>query len=432
MSSLPRVSRRAVLGVVFGLIGFGFSAGLLARSYRSAVGANSPGEAVERFLVALENGDALGVAQVLQPDEGRVFAPDAEPMMRQLRRFGSLAQSPNSPTVSSSTRRWQLASVSSSFASAGGAQAKVEVLFPDYPKGVQKADRITRTLDEGRTGRWVRHFLSTTGKKVDRSVVLVTIRSESRWYVSLTRTAGQAWDRLAARKVQSSKNINRQAPIVHPLKPEEAARGADSAEQAVQDWLDALADLDYQMLRARTNPLEAAAFPLEAINTVWGGRVGKLRRQFDLSVADSTGSMKRRSSRFGTQVVVPVTFRDAKFALTEPGAEPFVAQYHEGCLVILSGGKATKHCGRQISRFGEQFSIPVSAATIDRFVSRVDALAAARRSLPGFVVVRRDGKWFVSPTQTLLLNLGEGLSNAKRADIEALADDLANAISSEH
>ena len=80
MSSLPRVSRRAVLGVVFGLIGFGFSAGLLARSYRSAVGANSPGEAVERFLVALENGDALGVAQVLQPDEGRVFAPDAEPI----------------------------------------------------------------------------------------------------------------------------------------------------------------------------------------------------------------------------------------------------------------------------------------------------------------------------------------------------------------
>jgi hypothetical protein len=100
-------------------------------------------------------------------------------------------------------------------------------------------------------------------------------------------------------------------------------------------------------------------------------------------------------------------------------------------LVVLSGAKATKHCGRQIPKFGEQFSIPIAKATIDSFVGRLDALAAARKSLPGVVTVKRRGRWFVSPTQTVLLNLSTGLSNAKRADVEALVQDVRKAISSD-
>jgi hypothetical protein len=176
--------------------------------------------------------------------------------------------------------------------------------------------------------------------------------------------------------------------------------------------------------------IEAEAFPLREITAIWGDRIEKLRRQFELTVPAATSPTLSRNTRFGKQVLVPVTIRDANFALTEPGAEPFVAQYHEGCLVILSGGKATKHCGRQIPRFGDQFSIPVSKSTVDRFVGRIDALAAARKSLPGIVAVQYNGSWFVSPVQSLLVNVGEGLQNAKRTDIVAFVKEIENAISS--
>jgi hypothetical protein len=434
-SARPDPSRSLLgwLGVAVGvlsLLGLGV---WTSANFRGAVGADSPGQAVERFLDALDRGDAVGVAQVLRPTESRLLVSEAEKVVRQLRRFGSLAEASGSRGASLTTRRWRLASVSSQFALVEGELATVKVRFDEYPASDRAVDRVTATLDRGRAGRWVRHFLAATGNDRDRSVVLVTIRSHGRSYVSLTNTIAQAWARLAARKGNSESTTavaRKPGKVLHGEIGADSL-GADSAEQAVQAWLDALVELDYQALGALTNPVEAEAFPMEAITTVWGVRVDKLRRQFELSVPEAPGQSLTKRDRFGTQVIVPVTIRDAKFALTEPGAEPFVAQYHEGCLVILSGGKATKFCGRQIPRFGEQFSVPVSKATIDRFVGRIDALEAARRSLPGFVVVHNKGRWFVSPTQTLLLNVAEGLSNAKRADVEALVADVGNAISSD-
>jgi hypothetical protein len=414
---------------------------LTSTTYRGAAGADSPGQAVERFLGSLDRGDALGVAQVLQPAESRLFAPEAQRVVRQLRLFGSLAETTSTQEVSSAARPWQVASVSSQFARQKGELATVEVRFAEYSRTDQNVDRITKALDGGRAGKWARHFLSATGTDRDRSLVLVTIRSQGRWYVSLTNTVGQGWGRLAERKnIAGRNNPERNNPernnsgsteIAKSLNVLQGTGGADTAEEAVQDWLDALVDLDYQSLIALTNPVEAEAFPMQAITAVWGVRIDKVRRQFELSVPEAPGQSLIKRGRFGTQVIVPVTIRDAKFALTEPGAEPFVAQYHEGCLVILSGGKATKHCGRLIPRFGEQFSVPVSKRTIDRFVGRIDALEAARRSLPGIGVVVHHGRWFVSPTQTMLVNLSEGLANAKRADVDALLADLGDAVSSD-
>jgi hypothetical protein len=457
------LGRLRLVGVAVGVLSLLGLAVWTSATYRGAVGADSPGQAVERFLDSLERGDAVGVAQVLMPIESRLVAPEAQRLVRQLRRFGSLAETSSAREVSRATRRWQVASVSSQFALVEGELAMVKVRFDEYPASDRAVDGVTKTLDRGRAGRWVRHFLTATGTDRDRSVVMVTARLHGRSYVSLTNTIAQAWARLAERKNHSGKNAsaphasgtnasvtgipapntsattnysatknNEGAPaIANSRQLVQGPIGAETAEQAVQAWLDALVDLDYQALSALTNPVEADAFPLQAITTVWVVRIDKLRRQFELSVPEAPGQSQIKRGRFGTQVIVPVTIRDAKFALTEPGAEPFVAQYHEGCLVILSGGKATKHCGRQIPRFGEQFSVPVSKKTIDRFVGRIDALEAARRSLPGFVVVQSKGRWFVSPTQTLLLNLGEGLSNAKHADVEALVADVGNAISSD-
>ncbi len=442
------------MGVLLGLMGVGTSLVWMISAQKSSIGARTPGQAVERFLAALDRGDAVGVAQNLRVAEGRLFTPGVEQLVRQLGRFRSSGDSTMAPGVSLAKPRWRVAFVSSQEESGVGKRATVKVLpseiaLPGDSRGDGGAPGgspgdngdaggrsddardvgggwLGRILNGGGVGGWFRHFLSATGQTNDPSLVLATVRSQGRWYVSFASTAEYAWNRLAARKPST--------PLPRagmPTKPDESGLGADSAEKAVQTWLDAVVDLDYQTVRALTNPVEAEAFPADAIGAVWGQRIDKLRRQFELVVPDAAGQMFRRQTRSGTQVVVSVTIRDATLALTEPGAEPFVAQYHEGCLVILSGGKATKHCGRQIPRFGDQFSIPVEKATIDRFVGRLDALADARKALPGIVAVQHDGTWFVSPTQSLLLNLGEGLSRAKRADIAALASDVQNAISSD-
>jgi hypothetical protein len=396
-------------------------------SYHHGAGADSPGQAVERLLRAIERGDAVGAAQMVLPAEGRLLAGEGELAIRQLSRFSAedASLAPNT-TGASKVLRWSIESVSSPFMRVEGEQATVNVLVPDYPRNNPNVDPLTQGLNETRAGTWTRHFLSASGRGTDRSLVLGAVRSGGRWYVSVASTSAQAWNRLAARKPKAQF-----LGTGGPAKMQWAPVGASSAEQAVQGWLDALVDLDYRTVRTLTNPIEAEAFPIEAIQTIWGVRIEKLRRQFELTVADSTRPVQKRTTRFGSSTLVPVTIEDAKFALTEPGAEPFVSQYHQGCLVILSAGKATKHCGRQIPRFGEQFSIPVSKPTIDRFVGRLDALAAARQALPGLVAVQHNGAWFVSPTQSLLLNLGEGLAKAKRADIQALVVDVENAISSD-
>ncbi len=413
------------MGVVAGLVGLIVGALWTSSSYRQGVGADSPGQAVERLLLAVERGDTVSAAQMVLPSEGRLLAVEGELAIRQLRRFrsdgGFVATTTGSPKVF----RWSINSVGSPFRQIEGDRATVKVV-PDYPRDNPDVDPVTQGLNGTRAGTWTRHFLSTSGKDADRSLVLATVRSGGRWYVSVVGTSAQAWNRLAARKQKAT----RTAPAIPP-KFDRFPVGAISPEQAVQGWLDALEDLDYRTVHALTNPVEAEAFPIQAIQTVWGERIEKFRRQFELTVADSTRPAHKRTTWFGSSTIVPITIEDAKFALTEPGAEPFVSQYHQGCLVILSGGKATKHCGRQILRFGEQFSIPVSKPTIDRFVGRLDALAAARHALPGLVAVQHDGAWFVSPTQSLLLNLGQGLANAKRSDIEALVVDVENAISSD-
>lgn len=409
-----------------GLVGLIVGVICAGASYRQGFGAVSPGQAVERLLLAVERGDAVGAAQVVLPSEGRLLAFEGELAIRQLRRFRSDGFSGAATTGSSKVLRWSIDSVGSQFLQIEGEQATVKVLVPDYPRDNPNVDSVTQGLNETRAGTWTRHFLSATGKDGDRSFVVVTVRSGGRWYVSAVNTSAQAWDRLSIRK-QKAKLVR----AFDRPKSEAVPVGASSPEQAVQRWLDALVDLDYGTVLTLTNPVEAKAFPIEALQTVWGVRIEKLRRQFELTVADSTRPAQKRTTRFGSSTVVPITIEDANFALTEPGAEPFVSQYHLGCLVILSGGRATKHCGRQIPRFGDQFSIPVSKPTIDRFVGRLDALAAARKALPGLVVVQHDGAWFVSPTQSLLLNLGAGLANAKRADIEALVVDVENAISSD-
>jgi hypothetical protein len=423
-------SRRAVVGIVVGLFGVFVGAVWIAGLYRSAIGADSPGQAVERFLLAVERADAVGIAQVLLPDESRLLAADGQRVVRQLGGFRSRPGSVGAKPVDfSNMLRWKVDSSSPRFAGVSAEQATVKLLVPDYPSDNPNVDRVTQNLNESRGGRWVRHFLSATGTETDHSLVLGAVRVNGRWYVSLASTSAHAWNRLAVRKQKAQGS--RQPTRTNSSTVEEMDLTADSPEEAVQRWLDALVDLDYKTLRALSNPVETDAFPVEALQAVWGTRIEKLRRQFELSVAESTGESFVRSNRFGSHTVVPLTIRDAKFALTEPGAEPFVSQYHEGCLVVLSGGKATKHCGRQIPLFGEQFSIPVTKATIDRFVGRLDALAEARKALPGMVAVQHNGTWFVSPTQSLLLNLGEAMSNAKRADIAALLNDIENAISSE-
>ena len=401
----------------------------VANSFRSASGATSPQQAVNRFLNAVEANDSIGLAQVLQPDETRLLAPDSASVLRQLRRFGVSGSGVRSVKNRDRLQRdWSvsldLGSLVSSERSSPEVLGVVQVPFPEITLNPLEG-RVAGALNNSSTGRWMRSVLSPSGEDSDSRIVLAVIQQNHRWYVSLTKTLARSWRGLADRKFPSPR------PTVADKPSPNSPLGAESPEKAVQLWLNAAAQLDEKSLLALTNPLEAQAFSSPAIEVLWGERISKLQRQFELSIPNATEPSKTSVTRFGKRVIVPVTIRDAKFALTEPGAEPFIAQYHEGCLVILSGSRATKHCGRQIPRFGEQFSIPVSKPTIDRFVGRLDSLAAARKSLPGFVTVKRSGRWFLSPTQTVLLNAVKGLSNAKRADVDALAGDVRKAISSD-
>ena len=425
------------------------AAGILTfRSVASSSGARSPQAAAERFLDAIDNGDAVGVLQYLTPEEARLFVPNGQAVVRQLRRFGTFSATSNDVKPGTLPKsalpksalpnpgRWRTVETK---LSGSRTKANVEVVPPNG-SGV-RLGLSSQALTESALGRSLQRALSPTKDRGNGSILISVLRTRSRWYVSLAGTLGNSWERVAARKqdresnttASTTSNDQSNEPQANEPSTNESnlSAGAENPTDAVQAWLDALVQLDQATLRSLTNPVEAKAFPLSAINTIWGERIEKLQRQFELSIPAVAEVARQKSNRFGQQTIVPITIRDAKFALTEPGAEPFIAQYHEGCFVILSGSKATKRCEREIPRFAEQFSVPVTKATIDRFVGRLSSLEAARKSLPGIVTVQVSGRWYVSQTQTALLNIVQGLANAKRADIEALVDDVSNAISSQ-
>ena len=398
---------------------------------------------------AIDRGDTVGVVQFLLPEEARLLVANGEAVAGQLRRFGSfgIKQSLEQTPVSTvGIVPWRAGKVT---LSSTRTLANV-TMVQSSARADENSGPISRSLSETALGRLFQRTLSPSGAGTD-SIVISAKQANGRWYVSLANTMGSAWQRAGTRKQGQASDSrifetsNESSGTTSGVSSGDVsggssangndamgfALGAASPEEAVQSWIDSLVKLDQDRLRSLTNPLEATAFPTDAINALWADRLEKLERQFELIVPDVSERARRTSTRLGEQTVVPITVRDANFALTEPGSEPFIAQYHEGCLVILSGGKATKHCGREIPRFGEQFSIPVTKATIDRFVGRIDSLAAARKSLPGIVTVQINQRWFVSPVRTALLNVAEGLSNAKRADIQGFVDDIRNAISAE-
>jgi hypothetical protein len=244
-------SHLARFGLAAGLLGFAVSLVWSAAVYRGASGAASPRQAVERFLAAVQDGDSLGVAQVLRPAESRLLASDAQRLLAQVRRFASPEANNNSLTSSLRARRWRIDRVRPISPSTDPNLIAVNILPPTITLGSERTvsaenvDRISQALNMGTVGGWVRHFLSVSGIEGDRSMVLVAVRLNRRWYVSLTNTTRHAWDRLAARKQSSSSSSSSSSGVGQIPTRKQLASGANSAEEAVQTWLDAIVDLDY-------------------------------------------------------------------------------------------------------------------------------------------------------------------------------------------
>jgi hypothetical protein len=364
----PAPSRRplAYLAVVIGLIAMAGGAIFFARSVRPSTGTKTPEAAVQRIFDALSNEDFLGVIESLTPSERTLLSGRTQTIVRELGRLGILKED------------LDLGSVDGIDLEFTDLKFKSESLAQGLTAVELTAGTSTYRIDPASTplGSFVRELLPRGSSKVingtddlsNEDALFVAIQDGDTWYVSIAYSIAE----------QARREAGLPAPSFGAGVP---GRGAATPEAAVEAFLRSAATLDARRLIELTPPGEMAALhdyaPLFLPELE--KEAASARSHFRLTIR--TLDLSSRTS--GDEAVVKID--KLAFRLSVPG---------EGVTVDYDGRCATIKGVEDFFGFG---GVPICG----------DALSQAIPGLKvspdiGVVAVREDGKWYVSPSRTVL------------------------------
>lgn len=241
-------------------------------------------------------------------------------------------------------------------------------------------------------------------------IVVMSVRELGGWHVSLYETLAEAW-RQAADAPRPSWG---RGPT---------ATGSDTPEDAVRDLLGAAAALDATRAVALTYPPETRA--LYDYSTLFLPGSRRLARQAveDEGFALTVGDISLRSEGSGPERHVTVEELTATWGA---GSDWTRLRIEGGCGTWEYAPAPAAEPTRVERRCDGDVSAP-SAETAAGPYRQVSAFSELGRVMPTFVVLERSGRWFVSPTRTVLRTLDEilvGLQPAQADDFAARLGDV--------
>lgn len=396
-------SRRTVAALAVGIVAV---LGGAAFAVSQLVGqSTTPEEAVEKLFRAVADEDALGVLEALPPSERDVLKGPLQDIVVELKRLDVLSADADLENVAGVEAQVDDLELSAQRIRDGLAEVRID-------RGT-----LTTSADPGRLplGGFVR---DVAGEDLNRAQptgteeedlrsqnaeeVMVAVREDGRWYFSVWYTVAE----LARRQGN--------APLPDPAQRVNA-NGAGSAEEAVDRFLRAAVGLDLRRMIELLPPDEARALhdyaPLFLAEAEAAG--ADVRRSVDIEI---TQLDLRTAGRDGDRTLVQIERLGFDGEIRE---ENLRITYRDGCATIapLTGrGRGERLCPGD---FGEG-----APELFDRFLPEGADAPQLEVDQPrlGLATVRRDGKWYVSPTRTVLDNVVATLKVLDRDDLRALRD----------
>lgn len=353
-------------------------------------GASTPEGAVHALFAAIADRDVIGVVEALPPGERHAIGESLPSLAEQLRRLGFVADvsledvggAVSADGLTLSTREFS------------GEVVRVDVtggvLRASWPPGNEPITALGRSLlDE------LGLNLAAPGEELlvdfaDEPLHLMTVKEAGGWHVSLFFTIAES--------------LRREADAPEPWWGRgPAAIGADTADAAVRDLFKAASEPDPGRAQSIAYPDEMRAFYDYAPLFLPESRRAALEAYEDERFFFGFSELVLEMDGTGHQRTIRVTRFDGSFG---DDVEQVRVRYDGSCASFefrRSGDEV------HVERRCDGDLAPASDLARDSAWYPLFAWTQLGRVFPTFIVQERNGRWFVSPTRSVLATLTEVL-----------------------
>lgn len=389
-----------VSGVVFALV-----------ATSTTDGASDPTTAVKDLLQAVARNDVIGILDSLPPAEREAMRNGIPALADELRRLGVLGalSLSNIPGVNI-----ELRNVGFHTTMLWGELGRVQLVsgsivvtpvsdgfpLPESTRQLLEHD-FRASIDPGSGS----HTIDLATWRPN----LVAVKDGGGWHVSMFYTLAEA--------IRGAEN----GPLPR-FGDLPSAVGAESPEAAVRELIEAGMNLDPTRAVTLTLPTEGRA--LYDYSSLF---LPEARRRSMAIEADEPLSMRLQdlevaANEHGTVRRVEVTRFDARLS---EGDDQRRVTYEKGCLSATRSLVSDPDASDTVTTCDGDLAPATSLhpAGGDR-LDKLTAWQGLGRAFPTFVVIERQGRWYVSPTQTVLTTLVEILRQMQPEDVQAFSARL--------
>ncbi|MDQ1382500.1 MAG: hypothetical protein QOJ71_3219, partial [Actinomycetota bacterium] len=366
----------------------------------SGGGSGSAEGAVRRLADALSHEDPLAAADVLAPSEVRSLHGTLDAAARKAKEL-ELVQTAGAPLAGVD---FDVSGLKLSTQALGNGYEKVTVDSGTFSASTHKSQfsplmqQVLRTSEDNSA----QSDLAELASKENLPTFVVSVREEGRWYVSTAYTV-----------LEYVREIN-QLPAadfgsgVHNV----STLGADSPDAAVQDSMRALQAEDWSKLMTMVDPSEIPFYDYRAAFTELIARSKSCGTSDNPCQEGGTTSPTPAFTIGSMKTTSQVSGDTAKVRLTASGTTNNGTWSLDGGCYKASSDDATN----------PQFQYPVTCgvgSSLTYFSLLAFPLRGADPSAQ-FTVVQRDGRWFVSPVDTVLDVINQTISQLDRRSVYAM------------
>ena len=412
-------ARRGKGKIAAGIVGVGalIAAGAFAVSATQGGGdggADTPEAAVQALVDAVNQEDVLGALDVVLPGERDTFRGPLVDLVEQLRRLEVLGETADLGDVGgvdvelvlTNVQVEQVADDIAVVDLSGTATGSINAAL--LPYGDLVLDRALDGEQPDEAATETTEFGGATGEPVR----LATVERDGRWYVSLWYTVAE----LARQDFG--------ATGTPPVDQAIVADGGDTPEQAMDQFLARVADLDLEGVIASLNPNE-----FEALQRYAPLFLGDAQQGLDDAVAESGLQLAITDVTYDTKVDgdTATVGIESLSVRAETFGESIAVDVADGCVTFAVDGEEQEICpSGDAAPSADAPPASDAGAPTDSGASVADAAAGV--GVPGLTeglrLDRVDDQWYVSPVGSVLDSLVGALEGIERTDLENVLDGL--------
>ena len=383
------------IGSVLVLGGAGF---VVTNMADSAGAKNSPEQAVEQLFAALDKEDVIGMLESVTPAERDALMDPVTTMRDHLVRLGVASDELNLHDVKGFDFQVEDLKVRSTPLSENVAMVEAtsgRITSIARPRELPAGSTVTKMLDENDESLAdAEDNIETTELSAGDGMRLMVVKRNGRWGISL----GYSVFELARRDGGK--------PLPAFGSGEIPALGADTPEAAVEGLTDAFAQGDLKAIIGHLDPLEAAA-AYDYVPLYLKDAKAPMR---DLDAAVKSLSLDTASTGKGDRRTV--TIKGFKAVLQSDGDQTSV-DWDGRCMTVKAPDQAVeKTC--------------TDSQELNDFSALQELFGKDLLASMGVAVHQVDGKWYVSPTRTVLDNVNVYLGAVNDDALERLPEVISS------